>query len=383
MNLYALQGCGETLQNFGDEALKARFVPGIASGETTCCMSLSEADAGSALGSVRDARRARGRGEGPLAPPRHQGLLDERRRRPAARARAQRGRHERRAGPLVVRRPSVAAGRREQARGEARHAREPHGPREPRRRRRLPRRRASARADDVRHVADPRRAPRGRGAGRGDRAGRPRRDRALRPRAQAVRAGHRRLRPGPPAGARDGAAHPGGAQPRLRRGRGRRPHPRAHADARGAPRRPAGRRVARRAPRPRRDRGRAHAAHEVRGHRVGQRSLLPRAPAPRRLRLLPRVRRRAPLPRRARHEPVRGDERDPGRGHRRPARRRQPRRRRARGPPRARRGSRRRRPPEPALDAGIVATREACASLAARAADKALLSSSAPARSPT
>jgi hypothetical protein len=53
MNLYALQGCGETLQNFGDEALKARFVPGIASGETTCCMSLSEPDAGSALGSVR------------------------------------------------------------------------------------------------------------------------------------------------------------------------------------------------------------------------------------------------------------------------------------------------------------------------------------------
>jgi alkylation response protein AidB-like acyl-CoA dehydrogenase len=52
MNLYALQACGETIQEFGSEELKARFLPGIASGETTCCMSLSEPEAGSALGSV-------------------------------------------------------------------------------------------------------------------------------------------------------------------------------------------------------------------------------------------------------------------------------------------------------------------------------------------
>ena len=52
MNLYALQACGETIQNFGTEELARRFVPGIASGELSTCMSLSEPDAGSALGSV-------------------------------------------------------------------------------------------------------------------------------------------------------------------------------------------------------------------------------------------------------------------------------------------------------------------------------------------
>jgi alkylation response protein AidB-like acyl-CoA dehydrogenase len=52
MNLYALQACGETIQAFGSEELKARFLPGIAAGETSCCMSLSEPEAGSALGSI-------------------------------------------------------------------------------------------------------------------------------------------------------------------------------------------------------------------------------------------------------------------------------------------------------------------------------------------
>ncbi len=52
MNLYALQGCGETLERFASEELARRFVPGIASGELSCCMSLSEPEAGSALGSV-------------------------------------------------------------------------------------------------------------------------------------------------------------------------------------------------------------------------------------------------------------------------------------------------------------------------------------------
>ena len=52
MNLYALQACGETIQRFGSEDLKRRFVPGIAAGDLTCCMALSEPNAGSALGSV-------------------------------------------------------------------------------------------------------------------------------------------------------------------------------------------------------------------------------------------------------------------------------------------------------------------------------------------
>ncbi len=52
MTLYALQACGETLQAFGSEELKRRFVPRVAAGEISCCMSLSEPGAGSALGSV-------------------------------------------------------------------------------------------------------------------------------------------------------------------------------------------------------------------------------------------------------------------------------------------------------------------------------------------
>jgi len=52
MNIYALQACGETIERFGSEELAQRFVPGVASGELSTCMSLSEADAGSALGSV-------------------------------------------------------------------------------------------------------------------------------------------------------------------------------------------------------------------------------------------------------------------------------------------------------------------------------------------
>jgi alkylation response protein AidB-like acyl-CoA dehydrogenase len=53
MTLYALQGCGDTLQSFGSEEMKARWLPGIASGDLSCCMSLTEADAGSALGQVQ------------------------------------------------------------------------------------------------------------------------------------------------------------------------------------------------------------------------------------------------------------------------------------------------------------------------------------------
>jgi alkylation response protein AidB-like acyl-CoA dehydrogenase len=52
MTLFALQACGETIQAFGGEELRRRFVPGIAAGRTSCCMSLSEPGAGSALGSV-------------------------------------------------------------------------------------------------------------------------------------------------------------------------------------------------------------------------------------------------------------------------------------------------------------------------------------------
>jgi alkylation response protein AidB-like acyl-CoA dehydrogenase len=52
MTLYALQGCGDTIQSFASEELRREFLPGIASGALSCCMSLTEADAGSALGQV-------------------------------------------------------------------------------------------------------------------------------------------------------------------------------------------------------------------------------------------------------------------------------------------------------------------------------------------
>ena len=53
MNLFGLQGIGETIQHFGSEALKERFLPKLAAGEWIAAMLLTEADAGSALGEMR------------------------------------------------------------------------------------------------------------------------------------------------------------------------------------------------------------------------------------------------------------------------------------------------------------------------------------------
>ena len=52
MTLYALQGCGETLNRFGSDELKDRYLPAIASGKATCAMLLSEPNAGSDLPNV-------------------------------------------------------------------------------------------------------------------------------------------------------------------------------------------------------------------------------------------------------------------------------------------------------------------------------------------
>jgi alkylation response protein AidB-like acyl-CoA dehydrogenase len=53
MNLFGLQDIAETIREFGDEALKDRYLPQFASGKVTGAMILTEPDAGSDLQSVR------------------------------------------------------------------------------------------------------------------------------------------------------------------------------------------------------------------------------------------------------------------------------------------------------------------------------------------
>lgn len=53
MNYFSLQGIAETIQQFGDEDIKQQYIPGMAAGELSGAMVLTEADAGSDLGAVR------------------------------------------------------------------------------------------------------------------------------------------------------------------------------------------------------------------------------------------------------------------------------------------------------------------------------------------
>jgi 3-(methylthio)propanoyl-CoA dehydrogenase len=53
MNLFGLQEISATIAEFGDEALKARFLPRFARGEVSGAMALTEPDSGSDLGSVQ------------------------------------------------------------------------------------------------------------------------------------------------------------------------------------------------------------------------------------------------------------------------------------------------------------------------------------------
>jgi len=53
MNLFGLQGIAETVNSFGDEELKQKYVPKLVSGEWTGAMVLTEPDAGSDLQSVK------------------------------------------------------------------------------------------------------------------------------------------------------------------------------------------------------------------------------------------------------------------------------------------------------------------------------------------
>ena len=53
MNLFGLQGIAETINSFGDEELKQKYVPKLVTGEYTGAMVLTEPDAGSDLQSVK------------------------------------------------------------------------------------------------------------------------------------------------------------------------------------------------------------------------------------------------------------------------------------------------------------------------------------------
>jgi len=53
MTIFGLQDIADTINNFADETLKARYLPRFASGEFTGAMALTEPDAGSDLGAVR------------------------------------------------------------------------------------------------------------------------------------------------------------------------------------------------------------------------------------------------------------------------------------------------------------------------------------------
>ena len=63
-NIWGLQDCAETINEFATEEIKAKFLPRVSAGET-CAMDLTEPDAGSDLGAVvrglmvHDARNAR------------------------------------------------------------------------------------------------------------------------------------------------------------------------------------------------------------------------------------------------------------------------------------------------------------------------------------
>ncbi len=53
MNYFGMQGIGGTIEHFGSEELKAKYLPKLASGEWTAAMLLTEPDAGSELGAMR------------------------------------------------------------------------------------------------------------------------------------------------------------------------------------------------------------------------------------------------------------------------------------------------------------------------------------------
>ncbi|MBN1652947.1 MAG: acyl-CoA dehydrogenase family protein [Deltaproteobacteria bacterium] len=53
MNFFGMQGIGGTIEHFGSEQLRLKYLPRLASGEWTAAMLLTEPDAGSELGAIR------------------------------------------------------------------------------------------------------------------------------------------------------------------------------------------------------------------------------------------------------------------------------------------------------------------------------------------
>ena len=61
MNLFGLQDIAETINKFGNDELKAEYLPQFATGEVTGAMMLTEPDAGSDLQAVQPPGRIRTR----------------------------------------------------------------------------------------------------------------------------------------------------------------------------------------------------------------------------------------------------------------------------------------------------------------------------------
>ena len=78
-NIWGLQDCAETLNEFASEEIKQKFLPWVSAG-ATCAMDLTEPDAGSDSG-CRDAEGHLVRGEADLAAERREALHHQRRRR--------------------------------------------------------------------------------------------------------------------------------------------------------------------------------------------------------------------------------------------------------------------------------------------------------------
>ena len=101
MNLFGLQDIAETIHEFGDDALKDRYLPQFATGKVTGAMILTEPDAGSDLQSVR--LKAVPAGGRLLEAVRREALHHQRLRRREPGAGAVGGRQHRRPRPVHVR----------------------------------------------------------------------------------------------------------------------------------------------------------------------------------------------------------------------------------------------------------------------------------------
>jgi len=120
-NIWGLQDCAETLNEFASEELKQKYLPWVSAG-ATCAMDLTEPDAGSDLGAVM-LKATWSEQKGTWLPERREAFHHQRRRRRIAGAGSYRGGYDRRPRPVdarlrQARRRREGAPHREQARNQ-------------------------------------------------------------------------------------------------------------------------------------------------------------------------------------------------------------------------------------------------------------------------